>query len=111
MLEKDIEQKIKAFVASRGGRCLKFVSPSHVGVPDRIVLLPGGVVGFLEVKQPKGRLSEIQEIEIAKFQALGASVAVVRSVAEAEAAINEWLSAQEHRAKGRTYTMTYGTNS
>lgn len=51
--EKSIEAKFKKCVESTGARCLKFVSPGFVGVPDRIILLPGGTVFFAELKAPK----------------------------------------------------------
>ena len=50
MDEKTIESNLKKAVVSRGGLCVKFVSPSFAGVPDRIVLLPGGQVAFVETK-------------------------------------------------------------
>lgn len=60
-LEKDIEKKLIKLVQKQGGLCLKWVCPGWSGVPDRIVLLPGGRVIFVEVKRPKGgRLSELQ---------------------------------------------------
>lgn len=61
-LERDIEQKLRRLVEKRGGWCLKWVCPGWSGVPDRIVLLPGGRVIFVETKRPKGgRLSKMQE--------------------------------------------------
>lgn len=61
-LERDIEQKLRRMVEARGGRCLKWVCPGWAGVPDRIVLLPGARVAFVETKRPKGgRLSKLQE--------------------------------------------------
>lgn len=60
-LEKDIETKLRKLVEQRGGRCLKWVCPGWTGVPDRIVLLPGGWIAFVETKRPKGgRLSPMQ---------------------------------------------------
>ena len=54
-LEKEIERKLKAMVECKlGGRCLKWVCPGWRGVPDRILLLPGGRVQFVELKRPKG---------------------------------------------------------
>lgn len=54
-LEKEIEQKLKVLVEGKlGGLCLKWVCPGWRGVPDRILLLPGGRVQFAELKRPKG---------------------------------------------------------
>lgn len=61
-LEKDIERKLIDMIEARGGLCLKWVCPGWAGVPDRIVLLPGGRVGFAETKRPKGgTLSTLQK--------------------------------------------------
>lgn len=61
MLEKTIESKFKRAVEATGARCLKFVSPGFVGVPDRIILLPGGTVFFAELKAPKKTERKRQE--------------------------------------------------
>lgn len=53
-LEKDIERKLTNLVTKYGGRCLKWVCPGWTGVPDRIILLPGGRIYFIELKRPKG---------------------------------------------------------
>lgn len=52
MREKSIEQKLVKEVLSRDGICWKFTSPGTAGVPDRLVLLPYGKAGFIEVKAP-----------------------------------------------------------
>ena len=48
--ENKLRRKIRALGCGAG--CLKFVSPGYTGVPDRIILLPGGHVIFVELKQP-----------------------------------------------------------
>lgn len=53
-LERDIERALVGMVKRKGGFCLKWVCPGWAGVPDRIVLLPGGRVMFVETKRPKG---------------------------------------------------------
>lgn len=53
-LEKEIEEKLRTKVEDAGGWCLKWVCPGWAGVPDRIVLLPGGRVVFVETKRPRG---------------------------------------------------------
>lgn len=54
MQEKQVEAKLRKMVESHKGLCLKWVCPGWSGVPDRIVLLPGGVAFFVETKRPKG---------------------------------------------------------
>lgn len=61
-LEKDIERQLRRAVENRGGLCLKWVCPGWSGVPDRIVLLPGARIFFVETKRPKGgKLSALQK--------------------------------------------------
>ena len=52
MLEKQIENKLTLMVKKAGGIAVKFVSPSLAGIPDRLVLLPDGVIAFVELKAP-----------------------------------------------------------
>ena len=52
--EKSIEKKLVQAVKAMGGIAPKFVSPCYDGMPDRIILLPGGRIAFVEVKA-KGR--------------------------------------------------------
>jgi hypothetical protein len=52
MLEKQIEHKLLMETRKKSGLCLKLVSPGWNGVPDRLILLPGGRMGFVEVKKP-----------------------------------------------------------
>lgn len=61
-LEKEIEVKLRRMVQQHGGMCLKWVCPGWSGVPDRIILLPGGLAIFVELKRPTGgRLSTLQK--------------------------------------------------
>ena len=53
-MERDIEKALGRMVGKHGGHCLKWVCPGWAGVPDRIVLLPGGTVIFVELKRPNG---------------------------------------------------------
>ena len=52
MREKIIEQHLVKAVKNSGGIAPKLVSPGFDGMPDRLVLLPRGKIGFVEVKAP-----------------------------------------------------------
>lgn len=52
MREKNIEQKFVKAVKSDGGIAPKLACPGFDGMPDRLVLLPEGRIGFVEVKAP-----------------------------------------------------------
>ena len=52
MREKTIEKKLIVETKAIGGIAPKLVSPGFDGMPDRMVLLPGGRIGFVEVKAP-----------------------------------------------------------
>ena len=67
VLEKDIEKKIVAYAKSRGCKAYKFTSPAHRAVPDRIIITPHGVTGYLEVKRPGGKPTPLQLREIASL--------------------------------------------
>ena len=61
MMEKETERKLVRAVKRVGGICPKFVSPGMDGMPDRMILLPGGKIGFVEVKAP-GRKPRILQV-------------------------------------------------
>ncbi len=74
MREKFIEEKLKKAVKEKGGLCLKFVSPGFDGVPDRIILMPGGIMAFAELKAPGKKLRPLQERRKRQLESLGFSV-------------------------------------
>ena len=75
MLEKAVEGKLKGMVEEHGGLCLKWVCPGWAGVPDRIIILTGGLVMFAETKRPKGgKVSKLQEWWAKRLRARGFSV-------------------------------------
>jgi hypothetical protein len=50
MNEKVLEKKLREKVQSKGGLALKFSSSFFTGMPDRIILMEGGKLSFVEVK-------------------------------------------------------------
>ncbi len=77
MREKDIEKKLVLKVKSLGGICPKFISPGFAGMPDRIVLLPGGRLCFAELKSTGKRARPLQLIRHRLIRHLGFKVFVI----------------------------------
>ena len=69
-----IEKALVKEAKSRGGMAVKFVSPGFDGVPDRLVLLPGGKCAFVELKAPGKKLRPLQAKRKHQLEALGFSV-------------------------------------
>ncbi|WP_296562043.1 VRR-NUC domain-containing protein [uncultured Acetobacterium sp.] len=80
MREKTIERKLVAAVKKMGGICPKFVSPGLDGMPDRLVLLPGGRLAFVEVKAPGKKPRLLQMVRHEMLKRLGFAVYVLDDV-------------------------------
>lgn len=77
MNEKLIEKKLKEGVQAIGGLALKFASPYHRGVPDRIVLMPGGKAYFVELKSTGEKPTRLQAKAMSDLKMLGFGVRVI----------------------------------
>ena len=82
MLEKDLERSLSIRVKAVGGICPKFFSPSYAGMPDRLVLLPGGRMAFVEVKRNGESSRPLQLSRHRLLQRLGFKVYVLDDVAK-----------------------------
>lgn len=71
MRERDIEKRLVDAVRKRRGLCPKWVSPGLAGVPDRIILMPGGRVAFAELKAPGKNPRPLQLTRKAQLERLG----------------------------------------
>ena len=77
MREKAVEAKLTRAVKAEGGMCPKLVSPGTDGMPDRMVLLPKGRIGFVEVKAPGKKPRPLQQRRHEQVKDLGFSVSVL----------------------------------
>lgn len=78
-MEKKIEKHLIEAVEKLGGLCVKFPPLFFRGFPDRIVLLPGGVIVFVETKAPGETPRLIQRKVHARLRGLGFRVEVLDS--------------------------------
>lgn len=69
--EKDTERELVRAVRLRGGICPKLTCPGFDGMPDRLVLLPGGRMGFVEAKAPGRKPRPLQEARLRLLETLG----------------------------------------
>ena len=69
--ERNIEKALVTEVKKRGGLALKFISPGFSGVPDRLVLIAIGHIGFVEVKAKGEKPRRLQIKRHEKLRSLG----------------------------------------
>ena len=89
MQEKQIERKLVTAVRQRGGMCPKWVSPGLDGVPDRVILFPGGRMAFAETKAPGKKLRPLQAKRKAQLESLGFRVFVIDGTEQIEGVLDE----------------------
>lgn len=75
--EKQVEQALVKETRQSGGMCPKLVSPGTDGMPDRLVLLPEGRMGFVEVKASGKKPRPLQQKRHEQLKDLGYTVAVL----------------------------------
>lgn len=74
MKESAIEAYLRDQVKAQGGKAYKFISPGNAGVPDRLVLLPGGKIAFVELKTPGKKSTALQAAQQRRIRDLGFDV-------------------------------------
>ena len=77
MREREIERQLTKAAQQTGGLAPKFTSPGWASVPDRLVLLPGGRMAFVEVKAPGKTLRPLQVRRKGQLESLGFRVYVI----------------------------------
>lgn len=78
--EKVFERELSKFVEENEGMAVKLLSQFIKGLPDRMYLLHGSIVLFVEFKSTGKKPTKIQSYIHAKIRALGFPVFVVDSV-------------------------------
>ena len=93
--EKQVEKALVKKVESLGGKCWKFISPSRVGVPDRLCLMHKGKVAFIEVKKPGEKLRKIQIKRKNELEAMGFKVFVLDTIERIDEIIREIVGGKD----------------
>lgn len=89
MKEKYVEQKLALEVKRRSGICPKWISPGMAGMPDRLVFLPDGKFGMVEVKAPGEKPRPLQLSKHRLLQSLGFRVYVLDDPAQIGGILDE----------------------
>lgn len=93
--ESKIEEWLNGQIKELGGISYKFVSPMNPGVPDRIYLMPGGEVWFVELKTEIGRLASIQKWQGKRIRAMGCRYRVIKGMQQARDFVEELKEGDE----------------
>jgi hypothetical protein len=78
-MEKTIEKYLVVKIESLGGLCIKFPPLFFAGFPDRIVLLPGARIVFVETKDAGKKPRRVQARVHDRLKTLGFRVDVLDS--------------------------------
>lgn len=91
MTEADIQRKMIEKVEKLGCLVIKIIRANKSGIPDLLILVPGGKAVFVEVKKPGGKPSKLQEYYIAKLRLLGFAAFWSNSVDDVVATVVKFL--------------------
>ena len=80
MRESELERKLVKAAKGMEGKAMKFISPGFDGMPDRLVLLPGGKLAFVEVKRHGMKPTPLQLSRHGMLRRLGFRVYVLDAV-------------------------------
>ena len=83
--ERDVEERLTREMEARGLLCVKFIPDGRAGMPDRLVMLPGERVLWVELKTQGGALSPLQLYQHRQLEQHGQRVVTLWSDADVAA--------------------------
>ena len=89
MNEARIEKRLVSETEKIGGKAYKFISPGMSGAPDRIVLMPGGRMYFVELKAPGERPRPLQVYRMKELEKLGFETRCIDTIEKVKEFIEE----------------------
>lgn len=90
MLESRVENYLKKKVEKLGGKAFKWAPVGVTGVPDRMVLLPGGKIIFVELKAPGKKARKLQEYRAKQLRELGFQVECLDTIERIDRLFTDW---------------------
>lgn len=93
--EKAIEAYLGKLVKEAGGISLKYTNGNASGYPDRLLLLPGGVMGWAEIKSQGETPTKLQATRINKLRRLGFMAWICDSREKAEQIVEQLKRCQK----------------
>tara|TARA_R110000823_G_scaffold307547_4_gene430673 strand:+ start:3170 stop:3445 length:276 start_codon:yes stop_codon:yes gene_type:complete len=76
-MEANIEKRLMKSVKAMGGRPIKLNPHWNIGIPDRMILLPGSRIYFIELKD-RSKVSKAQKIWISWLIGCGFDARIIR---------------------------------
>ncbi len=86
--EKAIERYLVKQAKINGLLCLKYSNPNMVGYPDRLLVLPGGGVIWVELKSKGRKPTKIQQMRMTELTGMGHLVRVIDNKPDIDELIN-----------------------
>lgn len=89
--EKTIERFVVSTVKKLGGAAIKGNTQNSKGYPDRVIHLPGGKIGFLELKSEGRSPTKLQQYWLDLLSDMGFKAGYVDTKAKAKQFIEELI--------------------
>lgn len=102
--EKAIEKYLVERAEANGLLCLKYSNPNMVGYPDRLLVLPGGSVVWVELKSKGRKPTKIQQMRIAGLRNRGHYVWIIdnrKSIDDLFEKYREWIEVYKEHLTNR----------
>jgi len=89
--ESEIEAYLVKCIKNKNGLCMKWTSPGNAGVPDRIVIVPGGDIYFVELKadSQSQQTYALKKLKTHQLKNLNCDARVIASFKEVDKFIEE----------------------
>lgn len=103
MRESTLENFLKSEVKKRKGLAIKINSVGMAGLPDRMVLLPKGIMFFAELKRTGGKPRPLQTATHRILRNLGFKVYVIDTKEQAREVLKRYDSIQTPQVSANSH--------